>query len=237
MALPVINTPTYEFVVPSTKQTVKCRPFLVKEEKALLIAQQSEDSNVMINTLKNIITGCTFGKLDVEKLAVFDIEYIFVQLRARSVGEISTLTFNCLECNDPKAKMRVDIDLTKLEVAFNPEHASDIKLTEDVGVKMKYPDLNILKKITKSDSDDVSDIFDLIVSCIDYIYDSENVYHAKEQSKEELTAFVDNLTPDQFLKIQKFFDTMPKFEKTIEFTCPVCGFNHSQTLSGIDGFF
>jgi hypothetical protein len=237
MALPVMNTPTYELTVPSTKQKVKYRPFLVKEEKALLIAQQSEDTTTMLDTLKSIISSCSFNKLDPNKLAMFDIEYIFVQLRSKSVGEISELVFSCLECNDPKAKMKVAIDLTQLEVNFNPEHKADIQLFDDVGIKMKYPGLSLINKMKGLEEDDVDAIFQLITGSIESIYDTDNVYLASEQTKEELEDFINNLTQEQFAKIQKFFETMPKLEKTIEFKCSVCGYDHKQTIQGIDGFF
>lgn len=235
MALPVMSTPTYELTVPSTQEKIKYRPFLVKEEKALMLAHQSEDATAMMDTLKGVISACTLDKLNVNKLAMFDIEYIFLQLRAKSVGEISELNFTCKQCNDPKAKMKVDIDLTKLEVTFNPEHSVDIQLFGDVGVKMKYPSLQIINKL--KGGDDIAAAFDIIVECIDCIYDSENVYAAADQSKQELTEFINNLTQEQFTKLQKFFETMPKLEKTIEFDCPVCAYHHTQTIQGLDGFF
>ena len=235
MALPVMSTPTYELTVPSTKEKVKYRPFLVKEEKALMIAHQSEDATTMLDTLKGVIGACTFNKLDVTKLAMFDIEYIFLQLRAKSVGEISELNFSCKQCNDPKAKMKVEIDLTQLEVTFDPEHTTDIQLFNDVGVKMKYPSLQVVNRLKSTN--DVEAIFDIIVECIDCIYDNDNVYAAADQSRQELVDFINNLTQDQFGKLQKFFETMPKLEKTIEFDCPVCKYHHVQTLQGLDGFF
>lgn len=237
MALPIMATPTYEMTVPSTKQKIKYRPFLVKEEKALLLAQQSEDSQTMFDTLKSVIKSCTFDKVDVNKLAIFDIEYIFIQLRAKSVGEISELIFSCLECNDPKAKMPVSIDLTQLQVEFNPDHQLEIQLFDDVGVKMKYPGMNLLSKFKNKSEDDIDTIFQLVIACIDCIYDSDNVYVAAEQTQQELEEFINNLTQEQFAKIQKFFETMPKLEKTLEFDCKVCGFHHKQTVQGIDGFF
>lgn len=237
MALPVMSTPTYEMTIPSSKEKVKFRPFLVREEKALLIAQQSDDPQVMLDTLKDVIVSCTLGKVDPNKLAIFDIEYIFLQLRAKSVGEISELVFSCLECNDSKAKMNISIDLTKLEVNFNPDHKVDIQLFDNVGIKMKYPGLAMLDKMKNLDDNNVEGIFEMITSCIDCIYDDLNVYTAAEQTKEELEEFINNLTQEQFAKIQQFFETMPKLEKVIEFDCKVCGFHHKQTIQGIDGFF
>lgn len=237
MALPVMSTPTYELIIPSTKKKVKYRPFLVKEEKTLLIAQQSEDPNVMVHTIKELIASCTFGKVDVEDLAMFDIEYIFCQLRAKSVGEISEIIFNCLECNDPKAKMRLSIDLTQLEVEFHPDHKKTIDLFDDVGVTMKYPNLETLNYLKDLKDESVESVFEVIVGCIDNVYSGNEIYSAKEQTKEELTAFLDNLTQEQFKKIQQFFETMPKLQKNVEFDCPVCKYHHTHTIQGIENFF
>ena len=237
MALPVMSQVTYEMTIPSTKQKVKYRPFLVKEQKDLLIAQQSDDENVMMETLKNIIRSCTLDKVDVDKLAMFDVEYIFTQLRAKSVGEYSELTFNCLECNDPKAKMPVSIDLTQLKVEFNETHNLIIPLFGDVGIKMKYPGLSLFDKMKTLEGNQVDMIFDVIIDCIDSIYDEETVYPAHEQSREELEAFINNLTQEQFQKVQNFFETMPKLEKNIEFDCPMCKYHHKHTVRGLSGFF
>lgn len=237
MALPVMSSPTYELTVPSLKKKVKYRAFLVKEEKALLIAQQSEDPNVMVDTIKQLINSCTFGKIDVEQLAMFDIEYIFCQLRSKSVGEISELVFNCLECNDEKAKIKVTIDLNQLQVEFHEDHKKTIDLFDDVGITMKYPSLDMLNELKNIKEDSIESAFEVVVSSIDHIYAGEEIYPAKEQSKEELTSFLDNLTQEQFKKIQRFFETMPKLEKKVEFDCPVCNYHHSHTIQGIENFF
>lgn len=236
MALPVMQTPVYEMTIPSTKQKVKYRPFLVKEEKALLIAQQSEDTSVMLNTLKQVISSCVTG-VDVERLAMFDFEYIFTQLRARSVGEYAELTYNCLECKDPKAKMNIDIDLTKLEVKFNDDHSATIDLFDEVGVKMKYPNLNMLTALESLKQDDVEVAFDVIGSCIEFIYDGDKIYPIEDQSKEDVNDFLEKLTRQQLNKLQNFFKTMPKLEHTMEFDCPVCKFHHRHTVRGMQNFF
>lgn len=235
MALPVLATPTYELVVPSTGKKIKYRPFLVKEEKALLIAQQSQEDQTMLDTLKSIISACTFEKLNVDSLALFDIEYIFTQLRAKSVGEYSELVFNCLECNDPKAKINVNIDLTKLEVSKNKEHKSKIELFDNVGIQMKYPSFKALNKLKSMNDTDA--IFEVVADCIDYIYDADSMYPASEQTREDLQNFIDNLTQEQFKKVKEFFDTMPKLKHDIEFNCPVCGYHHKHTIEGLDNFF
>lgn len=237
MALPVITAPTYELTVPSTKEKVKFRPFLVKEEKALMLAQQSENATTMLDTLKDVISSCTLGKLDVSKLAMFDIEYIFVQLRAKSVGEITELVFSCKNCNDPKAKMNVNIDLTTVNVEFDDKHTSDISLFNDVGVKMRYPSLELINKLKDIKDNDINSLFEVIVQCIDCIYDADSVHAAVDSSKEELIQFINNLTQEQFAKLQNFFETMPKLQKELEFDCPVCSFHHKQTIQGLENFF
>jgi len=237
MALPVLTSPVFELVIPSTKQKVKYRPFLVKEQKALLIAQHSEDQHVMFNSLVEVIKTCLFDKIDMTTLALFDIEYIFTQLRARSTGEISELVFSCLECGDPKAKIKVNLDLTKLAVVFNPDNKSDIQLTDTIGVKMKYPGITEVNTLESISTYDVETLFDLAIACVDTIYDENGVYKASESSKEELTTFMESLNENQFKKIEDFFKTIPKLEKEIEFDCPVCKFHHKQVLRGIDSFF
>lgn len=240
MALPIMNTPVYNLVVPSTGERVKYRPFLVKEEKALLIAQQSEDVNVMVDSLKQVIRGCVLDKIDVDELAVFDIEYIFTQIRAKSVGEIVELLFPCDVDHgedDEKAKLKISIDLTNLEVAFPEKQTKKIALFNDVGVIMKYPTFDTMKRMESIDTNDVDAIFDVIASSIDLIYEGDEVYYAKEQTKEELLEFLYNLTNEQFQELQKFFANMPKISKTVEYNCPICSKHHTVTLEGMQSFF
>ena len=240
MALPIMNTPVYNLTVPSTGQTVKYRPFLVKEEKALLIAQQSEDLQVMVDSLKSVIRGCVLDKIDVDNLATFDVEYIFTQIRAKSVGEIIELLFPCDEDHgedQDKAKLKISIDLTNLEVEFPEGSTKKIPLFGDVGVIMKYPTFEVMSKMDKTDLEDVDTIFDVIASSIDMIYQGEEIYYAKEQTKEELLEFLYNLTNEQFQSLQTFFTKMPKISKTIEYNCPLCAKHHKVTLEGMQSFF
>ena len=240
MALPIMATPTYNLTVPSTGVNVKFRPFLVKEEKALLIAQQSEDLNVMVDSLKSVIKGCVLDKIDVDKLAMFDIEYIFTQIRAKSVGEVIELLFPCDidhgEDND-KAKVKISIDISKLEVEIPSEHTSKITLFEDVGVVMKYPSMKVLAKLEELDSENIDAIFDVIADCIEIIYQGDDLHYASEQSKEDILQFLGNLTSDQFKNIQTFFTTMPKIRKVVEYDCPICGKHHTAALEGMQSFF
>lgn len=238
MALPKQNAPTYTLEIPSTKETMKFRPFLVKEQKALLLAQQSEDAITMADTLKSVIASCAQTNVNVEQLAVFDLEYIFCQIRAKSVGERVDLLFYCDTCDDEKAKVKISIDITTLKVHHFPDHESKISLFDDVGVVMKYPSIDIIKNIEKLGvENEVDMVFDIISECVDYIYDSEEIYHAKDQPKEEVVEFINNLTAEQFAKIEKFFDTIPKLQHTVSYNCPVCGKAHSRTLEGLNSFF
>lgn len=241
MALPIQNTPVHTLVVPSSKETLKYRPFLVKEQKALLLAQQSEDPVVMIDTLKDMIRSCAKTPINVDKLAVFDLEYIFSQIRAKSAGEFVDLFFFCDEDHgedNEKAKALVRIDLTQLQVEFSPGHESKIHLFDNVGVVMKYPTIEVVKKIEQIGNEREADmVFDIICECMDYIYDGDEIYYSKEQSREELKDFIENLTQDQFQKIEKFFETMPKLKHNVSYKCPVCGKHHEKTLEGLNNFF
>lgn len=240
MALPMMSAPTYTMVVPSSGVSVKFRPFLVKEEKALLIAQQSEDVGVMIQTLKGIINTCVLDKLDVDKLATFDLEYMFTQIRAKSVGEIIELIFPCDidhgEDNE-KARVKVSIDLTTLIVEKDPNHNNKINLFGDVGVVMKYPTMDVMKRLENLDTNDLDKVFGVVADSIDYIYQGEEIFYGKEQKHEELLQFLNNLTSEQFVKVQQFFATMPRIKKEIEYTCPVCQKQHRKMLEGMQSFF
>lgn len=240
MALPMMSAPTYTMVVPSSGVSVKFRPFLVKEEKALLIAQQSEDIGVMIQTLKGIINTCVLDTLDVDKLATFDLEYMFTQIRAKSVGEIIELIFPCDidhgEDNE-KARVKVSIDLTTLVVEKDPSHNNKINLFGDVGVVMKYPTMDVMKRLENLDTDDLDKVFSVVADSIDYIYQGEEIFYGKEQKHEELLQFLNNLTSEQFVKVQQFFATMPRIKKEIEYTCPVCQKHHRKMLEGMQSFF
>jgi hypothetical protein len=240
MALPMMNTPTYNMVVPSSGVSVKFRPFLVKEEKALLIAQQSEDLMVMVDTLKSVVKTCVLDSIDINKLATFDLEFMFTQIRAKSVGEIIELIFPCDNDHgedNEKARVKVSIDLTTLQVEKDPNHTNKIDLFGDVGVMMKYPTMDIMKKLETLDEDNIDKIFDVVALSIDYIYQGEEIFYTKEQKHEEVLQFLNNLTSEQFIKIQNFFATMPRIKKEIDYTCPVCQKQHKKMLEGMQSFF
>ena len=237
MALPMSSTPTYMLTIPSSGKEVKYRPFLVREEKALMIAQQSEDPIVMVNTLKDVVKSCVVGDFNADELATFDLEYIFTQLRAKSVGETVDLIFPCDVCEDEKARVQISFDITKLQVEKTPNHESKIHLFGDVGVVMKYPTMQVLKKLQNLDTNNLDDLFKIVAECIDYIYQGEELFYGKEQSQEELLEFINNLTSEQFGKVQKFFETMPRLKQEVHYNCPVCNREHHKVLEGLQSFF
>jgi hypothetical protein len=240
MALPLNNTPVYSLVVPSLKKTVNYRPFLVKDQKALMLAQQSEDQKVMVDTLKTVIKSCVTDPLDIDNLAMFDLEYIFTQLRAKSVGETVELIMSCDEDHGEQnklAKVKVSVDLSQIQVESKDDHSKKLSLWGDVGVVMKYPSVDIIKKFQNVSESDTESVFNIISQSIEYIYDGGEVYHVKDQTKDEILEFLNNLTTDQFSKIQKFFETMPKLTYDINYSCPVCSKSHHVRLEGMDSFF
>jgi hypothetical protein len=237
MALPKMNAPLYNVTIPSSKKEVKFRPFLVKEEKSLLLAQQSEDPKVMINTLKSIIENCIVDDVDVDKLATFDYEYLFTQIRAKSVGEIVELLFLCDTCDDDKAKAQVNLDISKFKVEFPEGHDNKISLFDDVGIVMNNPTLATLDKLEKIKEGDVNSIFDVVADCMESVYTTEEVFNTKDQTKQEVIDFLENLTQEQFKKIESFFLTMPKLQQKVEYNCPVCNKHHVKTMEGLASFF
>jgi hypothetical protein len=242
MALPMNTMPTFNMKVPSTGKIVKYRPFVVKEEKALLIAQQSEDIKVMVDTLKNVIASCLTEKLDMSSLAIFDLEYMFTQIRGKSVGETIELLFPCDtdhgEDMNKKAISKVKINVSDINVVIPEGHTNRIELFDDVGMVMKYPSVDITKDLEDLDGGtNVDNIFEVILQCVDFVYQGNDVYYAKDQTREELLTFLNNLTSEQFGKVQRYFETMPKMSSKIEYECPVCGRKHEKLLEGLQSFF
>lgn len=237
MNLPVKAAPIYNLTIPSSKKKVKFRPWLVKEEKSLLIAQQSEDQEVMRDTLKHIIELCIIDNINVNDLSTFDLEYIFTQIRGKSVGEDVELIFRCQHCTDENAKVKIKFDITKIEVDFPENHSKKIPLFDNVGIMMKYPTVDIIQSLNSQNKDDVNSIFKTVISCIDYVYDSEEIYYASESTDEELDSFLSQLTSVQFAKLEEFFETLPRMKHDIKYKCPVCGKDNHVTLEGMTSFF
>ena len=236
MALPKLTTPTYELEVPSTDEKIKYRPFLVKEEKILLIAMESGEQESIVAAIKDIVTECTFGKVDLGSIPMFDIEYIFLQIRSKSVGEISTLRLLCPD--DKETYVNVDVDLSEVMVHVDKGHNPKIELTKEMGMIMTYPSIDSLTGIDGADIN-ASNMLDVIGSCILQIYDKkgEEVFDAKDQTKKELTEFIEQLNTKQFQEVQKFFDTMPKLRHTIEVENPKTKVKSKIVLQGLNDFF
>ena len=236
MALPKLNTPTYELEVPSTDEKIKYRPFLVKEEKILLMAMESKDNAQIINAVKDIVSSCTFEKLNVATMPMFDMEYIFLNIRAKSVGEVSKLKILCPD--DKKTYASVELDLTKVEVQVGDDHTNKIELTDDMGMIMTYPTIDSFLE-SGIDTINANNMLDVIGSCVLQIYEQkgEKVYQAKDQTKKELTEFIESMNSGQFRKLQSFFDTMPKLKHTIKVKNPKTKKTSDVTLSGLNDFF
>jgi len=233
MTLPVINTPTYELTIPSTKEKLTYRPFLVKEEKILLMAMEEEKDTQLNRALKQVVNNCTFEKVDVGKLPLFDLEYIFLRIRAKSVGEVAKIQVLCED--DGETYVPVEIDLESIEVEFQEDHSNTIELTDEIGIEMGYPTFEFLN--FKAGETEVSQLFDIIGSSIERVYDGETVYEKADFSKKDLKTFLESLTSQQFLKVQKFFETMPRLRHKIEVTNPKTKKKNEVTLEGLQAFF
>ena len=236
MALPILTTPTYELEVPSTATKIKYRPFLVKEEKVLLMAMESGENNQIIQAVKTIVSECTFNKVDLSNSPMFDIEYIFLQIRGKSAGEVSNIRLLCKD--DGKTYADVEINLNDIEVHVTEEHTNKIELTDEMGMIMTYPTIDSFMNtgINKIDS---SNMLEVIATCILQIYDKkgEEVFEAKDQTKKELNDFIEQLTSHQFQEVQKFFDTMPKLQHMVKVKNPETNVVNEVLLSGLNDFF
>ena len=236
MALPKINTPTYELVIPSTDEKIEYRPFLVKEEKILLIAMESGQQKDIITAIKQIVTACTFGKLKIGRMPMFDVEYLFLNIRAKSVGEVSTL--NLIAPDDKETQVEVEVDLNEIQIQEEEGHTNKIELTDEMGIYMQYPTVDTFGDSGITDIN-ASNMLDVITACIAQIYDKkgEEVFEAKDQTKKELIEFVEQLNSKQFQDVQNFFDTAPKLKHEITIKNPKTKVESKVVLSGLSDFF
>ena len=236
MALPKLNTPTYELEVPSTDDKIKYRPFLVKEEKILLMAMESGKNEDVVSAVKQIVSECTFNKLKVGTMPMFDVEYIFLNIRAKSIGEVSKLRLLCPD--DGKTYANVDVNLEEVTVQVDDDHTNKIELTDKMGMIMTYPTIDSLTK-TGIQVINASNMLDIINTCILQIYEDggEKVYESKDQTQKELTEFVEQLNTNQFKSVQKFFDTMPKLKHIVKVKNPETKKMNHITLQGLNDFF
>jgi hypothetical protein len=241
MPLPKISTPQYELVLPSTGKTIKYRPFLVKEEKILILALESQSTKEITNAIKQVLKDCIITKgIKVEELPTFDIEYIFLNVRGKSVGESLDLIITCGDDGETQVPVTVFIDQIKVEE--DPEHKRDIQLDTDLVLRMKYPSLDQFIKTNfdfsaEQSSSSIDRSFDIISSCIDVIFNAEESWSAADSTKKELTDWIETLTPNQFKEIEKFFDTMPRLSHTVKVINPKTKVESVVTLEGLTSFF
>jgi hypothetical protein len=240
MPLPKIDTPVYDLTLPLSNKKIRYRPFLVKEQKNLLMALESDDQESIQENIKQVLTNCTLTKnVDIEELPVVDIEYFFINLRAKSVGEVVENKYRCenvvegKKCNNI---MEHTLNLLEIKVEGVKKDNDVIELTDKISVKMRYPKFSILKNI--KDMQKMTDIaMQMIAESIEYIYDGKQFYYSNEVSVNELVEFVESLSQKQFEKIENFFRELPKLERKIEMTCSRCGFVHKFNLEGLENFF
>ncbi len=238
MPLPQISTPSYELVIPSTKKKVKFRPFLVKEEKILILAMESQDNKQIANAVKDVISNCILTKgVKVENLATFDIEYLFLNIRGKSVGEEVEVTITCPD--DGKTTVPAVINLDEIQVITDKDHKQDIKLDDQYTLRMKYPSMEEFIKTNFAVSGElkVDDTFKLIASCVDQVYSEEESWAGSDCTKKELSQFIDSLNSKQFKNVEKFFETMPKLSHTIMVTNPKTEVESEVVMEGLQSFF
>ena len=236
MALPKLTTPTYELEIPSTDEKISYRPFLVKEEKILLMAMESGKNEDIVNAVKQIVSECTFNKVNLDIMPMFDVEYIFLNIRAKSIGEVSKLKLLCPD--DKKTYADVEVNLEEVQIQVDGDHTNKIELTDSMGMIMTYPTIDSFAEsgIQQINADNMIAI---IGSCILQIYEDngEKVYEAKDQTKKEMTEFIEQMNTTQFKKVQKFFDTMPRLKHTIKVRNPKTKKMNDITLAGLNDFF
>tara|TARA_B100000378_G_C18000530_1_gene397040 strand:- start:423 stop:1142 length:720 start_codon:yes stop_codon:yes gene_type:complete len=238
MPLPKISTPTYELVLPSSNKKIKYRPFLVKEEKVLILAMESQDTSTVANAVKDVLASCILSRgIKVQKLSTFDIEYLFLNIRGKSVGEKIEVMVTCPD--DGKTQVPTSINIDEIKVIVDEKHNKDIKLDDQYTLRMRYPSLDEFVKNNFATASDVSvdDTFDLISSCIDQVYSEEESWTAADCTKKELSQFVESLNSNQFKEIETFFETMPKLSHTVKVINPNTKKENEIVLEGLQNFF
>jgi len=241
--LPKIDVPIYNVELPLTKKKIRYRPFLVKEEKLLMMAMESDDFKGVLTTIKQVANNCILDEVDIDDLPVTDMEFLFLHLRARSVSEVVELNYKCnntVKDDDGNDKtcnhiVKLDFNIFDIKPTFDEKHSNKIELSKDLGIVMRYPTFESVEMI--EEDNDVQKVFAILVTCIDYIYDADNIYYAKDVTKEELVEFIDSMSRDQFEKVKTFFDTMPKLKKNVEFKCGKCGYSENIEVEGLQNFF
>jgi hypothetical protein len=250
MALPKIDLPIFELKLVSVSDPIRFRPFLVKEEKLLLMALQSSNDAEIMSTIKQVINNCLVDELDIDKIPIFDIEYLFLNIRARSIGEKVETYYVCRNVvGKTKTEEGLDEDVQCMHMMPIEVNLLDIKppiddlptkiyITKDIGIQLKYPNLKTFKSMDNLlMSEGSKEVFDMIFSCTEYIFDKDELHYASETDKEEFYAFLDSLTQEQFDKITDFFELLPTITYNIQHDCQKCGFHHELTMEGLNDFF
>ena len=238
MPLPTISTPTYELTLPSSDRKIKFRPFLVKEEKILILAMESQDSKQIAQAVKDVLKKCILTRgIKVEKLSTFDIEFLFLNIRGKSVGEDIEVMVTCPD--DKKTQVPMSINIDSIKVQKDKDHNRDIQLDETYTLRMRYPSLDefIKNNFGAVEQMNVDDTFDLIASCIDQVYSEEESWASEDCTKKELNDFVESLNSSQFKLVEKFFETMPKLSHTVQVTNPNTQVESEITIEGLQNFF
>ena len=238
MPLPKVNTPTYELVLPSTNKKIKYRPFLVREEKILIMALETEDAKQITSSVIEILNACILTRgIKIEKLATFDIEYLFLNVRAKSVGESIDVNVTCPDDNKTTVEVKVDID--SIKIIKNKNHKDTVKLDDTLSLKLNYPSIEqfIENNFESSKGSEITSTLDMITSCIDMIYTDEESWNASETSKKDLEEFIEQLNTKQFRVIDRFFDTMPKVSHSITVKNPKTDVESTVVLEGLAAFF
>ena len=240
MALPKIDTPVYDLELPLSKKKIRFRPFLVKEQRNLMMAMESDDKETIERNIRQVLHNCTLTEgLEIDKLPIIDVEFYFINLRARSVGEVVQNRYRCEnEVEEKVCGNLMDVELNVLEIQPDMTNVVDdvIQINDKISVKLKFPEFSILERANKFES--VTDMaFDMIAESVEYIFDGEQYYYAAESEPDDIIEFIESLNQDQFNKIENFFNNLPKLNKSIEVDCKKCGFHHTIQVEGLDSFF
>ena len=232
MALPKLETPTYEMQLPSTGEKIKYRPFLVKEQKLLMMAQESNNSQQIIDTISKLVTTCTFEKINATKSPVFDVEYLFLQIRGKSVGENVEIRVTCPD--DKKTQVPVKLNLSDISVQMTNDHSNVVNITDNIKMHLRYPLLSDIS-ITENKSD-TETVFELLNTCVHQLHYGDEIYHRSDITDKDMTEFIDQLTAGQFEKVIEFFNSMPKLRHVVSVTNPKTKKKSEVVLEGLQSF-
>ena len=235
MALPQVNSSRYSTKLPSTGVEIEYRPYLVKEEKIMMVALESKDNKQIVGAMKDVAQACILTEVDVDKLTAFDLEWMFLQLRSKSVGEKADVKVKCQE-DGCEGMTEISIDLSEVEMdEYEPNRV--IQLNNDIGVQMVYPSVNLVEKYDEEKLNNVDGVFDMIIDCLETIYDKDDVYNVKDERRQDVKDFVEALTSNQFSKLAEFLQKIPSVKKRVEWCCSTCEANNEMELRGLQSFF